>query len=233
MAHPTTEQPTSLALPTPLSEVGRPDSIAASFAASNTPSPVHDLEPPRASYIQVNPEDSISSTPRDSYHDVASNNAASNSGPLIPESEKPAAGYNYNEPEDLAASKNAPLRKKRLLWLALLGALVVLIIVIVVPVYVAVVKPNHKKTSGATGGAGGSSGSGPTKPGANPQSPSGAITGGDGSTVLLEDGTSFTYKNPYGGFCKLSSLCSLPVDVWVGNDNLSIQCMLKLFVGSS
>jgi glucan 1,3-beta-glucosidase len=201
MAQPTSEWLNSLEPPTPLAEPGRPDSIATSLTtAPNTPSPaVHDLQPPRASYI--NPEDSISTTPRDSYHDVASN-AASNSGPLIPQAEKPAGGYNYNEPEDLSASKRSPLRGKRL-WLMSFCALAVLIIVIVVPVYVAVVKPNqHKAASSATGGAGGSSGNGPTKPGANPQSPSGAITGGDGSTILLEDGTSFTYKNPFGGFCK-------------------------------
>jgi len=81
-----------------------------------------------------------------------------------------------------------------------LGALIVLIIIVVVPVYFTVIKPkNNNAKGGLSGGPGGSSGNGPTKGGDKPQSPTGAITGGDGSTVLLADGSSFTYNNPFGG----------------------------------
>jgi hypothetical protein len=199
MAQPTTEQST-LEAPTPLLESGRPDSMAASLASvSNTPLPfVNDLGPPRASYLQPNLEDSVHTTPRESF-------LASNSGPLIPESEKPEA-YGDSAPEDPDASRRSPLRSRRLLWLALLGGLVLLIVVVVVPVYFTVIKPKHNVNGSVSGGAGGSPGSGPTKGGGNPQSPNGAITGGDGSTVILADGTSFTYKNQFGGFCEWSLL---------------------------
>lgn len=45
-------------------------------------------------------------------------------------------------------------------------------------------------------------------PTANPESPSGALSGGNGSLITTEDGTTFTYVNNFGGFCAfLPLLC--------------------------
>ena len=35
----------------------------------------------------------------------------------------------------------------------------------------------------------------------NPESPTGATSGGNGSVIQLADGTTFTYENPFGGTC--------------------------------
>ena len=40
-----------------------------------------------------------------------------------------------------------------------------------------------------------------------PSSPTNIITGGDGSTIHAADGSTFTYNNKFGGFCKYFTHC--------------------------
>ncbi|KAI0079030.1 glycoside hydrolase [Panus rudis PR-1116 ss-1] len=85
----------------------------------------------------------------------------------------------------------SPNRSRRRLWLILLGvsvALIVVVLAVVLPVVFVVVK-KHRGSSGASGGST-----------ANPHSPTGATTGGDGSSVTTADGTTFTYTNKFGGY---------------------------------
>lgn len=85
--------------------------------------------------------------------------------------------------------------RKRMWWL--LGITIVLIVVvlaIILPIVFVVIKRHHGGSSGSSGSSSG--------PASNPESPTGDITGGDGSTIKMADGSTFVYKNPFGGFCK-------------------------------
>jgi len=77
---------------------------------------------------------------------------------------------------------------------AILAAAIVLV-AIVVPVYFTVIKP--KSSSNGSVASGTSSASNPTST-AQPGSTT-VVTGGDGSKITTEDGTTFTYSNPFGG----------------------------------
>lgn len=94
----------------------------------------------------------------------------------------------------------APPRRNRLyMWLGIgAAAIVVIVLAVVLPVYFTVIK-KHNSSGSARGGTGGATGS--SGDATNPESPTGAVTGGDGSTITQSDGTTFTYKNPFGGFC--------------------------------
>ncbi|KAJ7035081.1 glycoside hydrolase family 5 protein [Mycena alexandri] len=88
-------------------------------------------------------------------------------------------------------------KKRRLIGLGALVALLVIAVAVVVPVYFLVIKKHHSSAaaSGASGGASGAGGA------ANTGGKSGAVvTGGGGSTVLTADGTSFVYNNSFGGY---------------------------------
>jgi glucan 1,3-beta-glucosidase len=142
--------------------------------------PDNDIEPPRSSVLSPDAD-----TPRASYGFVAS---AQNSAPLLDP---------YEKSEDVAAlgidprnSRRRALWKRPVFWLFALAALVVVVLAVILPIYFKVIKP-HSKNDATTG-----SGSGP-----NPESPTGATSGGNGSVIVTTNG-SFTYINPYGGFCE-------------------------------
>jgi glucan 1,3-beta-glucosidase len=92
-------------------------------------------------------------------------------------------------------------RKKNVLrrlpiFIAVISALVV--IAIILPVHFFTKAKRETRLANSPLGAGTSS---------NPGSPTGATTGGDGSVVIMEDGTEFVYQNKFGGFCML--FCSI------------------------
>lgn len=82
---------------------------------------------------------------------------------------------------------------------------IVAIIAVVVAVYFTVVK-HHNNNDAVSGGASkGDSKGTQTASSSSPSSSSKpttklAVTGGDGSTVTMDDGTTFTYSNPFGGY---------------------------------
>jgi glucan 1,3-beta-glucosidase len=91
------------------------------------------------------------------------------------------------------ASPNLKSRRKFFI-LGVLGVLIVLIVGVALPLYFFVFKPKHgTSTSSKSPSKPSSSGSG--KPAAAI-----AVTGGDGSTVTLSDGTTMTYSNSFGGY---------------------------------
>ncbi|KZS87759.1 glycoside hydrolase [Sistotremastrum niveocremeum HHB9708] len=77
--------------------------------------------------------------------------------------------------------------------------IVVIILAVVIPIYFAVIRP-HQKTNTTAKAPSSTVAPGSLPPGNNPESPSGAITGGDGSTITLADGSTMTYHNQFGGF---------------------------------
>ncbi|KAI1792509.1 glycoside hydrolase [Ganoderma leucocontextum] len=90
-------------------------------------------------------------------------------------------------------------RRRLYIWLAVgLLAIIVIVLAIVLPIVL-----TSKGHSGSTSDSNSSHGNGPGGRGgspANPESPTGAVTGVDGSIVVMSDGTSFTYTNKFGGF---------------------------------
>lgn len=111
--------------------------------------------------------------------------------------------------EKRAAYVPAGQRARKRLWIigGLLAAAIIAVIVVVV-LYFAVIKPHNstdKVAGGNSKGSGSSNGNGDsTSSGASP-SASGkpaqnlVVTGGDGSTVTMDDGTTYTYHNSFGG----------------------------------
>ena len=86
----------------------------------------------------------------------------------------------------------------------LLGGIALLIIIIgaVVGVYFGVIKPNQKHNLDATSspsssGSGNSTSSGSSDGGTKNLA---TVTGGDGSKVTMDDGSSFLYSNKFGGY---------------------------------
>ncbi|KAJ7752654.1 glycoside hydrolase family 5 protein [Mycena metata] len=105
-------------------------------------------------------------------------------------------------------------RNGKLIGVIALAALAIVILAVVLPVYFLVVKPHRhssalsSSSSGSSSSSSGSSGSS-SSGGANGGGNSGgegdggvvaAITGGDGSTVTTANGTTFVYRNAFGGY---------------------------------
>ena len=100
-------------------------------------------------------------------------------------------------------------RSRRRMWIiGAAAAAAVAVIVIVVAIYFAVIKPHQNSNDSVSGGAskGDSKGSQTSSSSAASASSTSkpsqnlAVTGGDGSTVTMDDGTTFTYSNPFGGY---------------------------------
>lgn len=96
--------------------------------------------------------------------------------------------------------RRTPLFRRSVFWSVVAAAVVALALVVVLPVYFTVIKPKNLSGGGGPSGGNGGNDSG------NPTTTSGLTTGGDGSTVTTENGTEFTYRNEFGGFCAWSPL---------------------------
>ena len=96
--------------------------------------------------------------------------------------------------------------RRRWPLLVFIGAVAAIIIALAIALPVALVhKHNHDAaiSSGSTVTGNGD----PNSPSPNPASPAGTVggaTGADGSLIVMEDGTNFTYRNQFGGFCEYS-----------------------------
>jgi glucan 1,3-beta-glucosidase len=135
-------------------------------------------------------------TPRDSY---LTSNSATNSAPLLPEGgEKvlPSGG-------DFPAGRSKPLHKKPLIWALAAAAIALIAVAVVVPVYFVVIKPKNNTVTGGSNSNGNNNGNGNDTP--THESPNNKISGGNGSTITTQDGSTFTYINPFGGICEWSS----------------------------
>ncbi|KAI0636782.1 glycoside hydrolase [Trametes polyzona] len=115
-------------------------------------------------------------------------NASPDASPFL--SEKPRAFQPQQPPKS---------RKK-----VVVGSLIALALIVagvVVAVYFAVIKPKQNHTSGNNASGAASDNSPSNGNGDTSSTPSArvAISGGDGSTVTMFDGSTFTYSNPHGG----------------------------------
>jgi hypothetical protein len=120
-------------------------------------------------------------------------------------------GKDSESPPSRLAARTAPFYR-RPVWLAIaLGTLVVLVLAIVLPVTLTHKSNGQSNKLGSNSGSGTGS-SGNPSPTGNPKTSSNATSGGDGSTIISGN-TSFTYSNPYGGFCEFL-LISIYFRIW-------------------
>jgi hypothetical protein len=118
------------------------------------------------------------------------------------ESSPSASGFLLSKTE-AASGAGAPVRpeqgrRKIGLVLLVIAILVVVVVAVVVPVYLLVIKP--KSAVEATTAGASQTGNSP-RPSSSPGAKS-AIWGADGSTITTANGTTFTYKNKFGGICE-------------------------------
>jgi len=147
---------------------------------------------------------------RDSTVPASSNN---NSDPLL-------SGYPKPESDDLTEQQpqedtTKPRRRWPLILLGSVGFVLLVFLAVFLPVYFTVIK-HHQRTSTSGGGSSnaptststpGGGGGGGSNPNTNTYT-----TGGDGSTIVTEDGSTIVYNNKFGGFCKSDPLLSSSLD---------------------
>ncbi|KAJ2912332.1 hypothetical protein MD484_g8086, partial [Candolleomyces efflorescens] len=92
-------------------------------------------------------------------------------------------------------------RKRWIVLAVVLGIAIIVFLAVFLPVYFVVIRKSPEAASGGStsDGSSGSSGTG-TAGAPRPSSTAGITTGGDGSVITLENGTTFTYRNSFGGF---------------------------------
>lgn len=100
------------------------------------------------------------------------------------------------EKDAIYAPPQTKSRRKFTIIATVIG-LVILILAVGIPIYLFVVKPNSQKPASAAASTSTSSTSSAAP--SSPSKGSTAVTGGDGSVVTLEDGTTFVYHNSFGG----------------------------------
>ena len=128
------------------------------------------------------------------------------SSPFLPQTNKEAAFDNSRDV--LPSPRRRPLYRRPWFWVAAIVAIVVVALAVVLPIIFVVVKPgqHHSPSSGSSTGSSGSNDSGSngqTGSNGSGSTPQGAIkTGGDGSTVTKDDGSTFVYHNSFGGYCE-------------------------------
>ncbi|KAI0827637.1 glycoside hydrolase [Trametes gibbosa] len=109
---------------------------------------------------------------------------------VLPEGDIPSKeSYRAVDPSaEYPSAPRRPFYKRAWFWLVAAVALAVIVVAVIVPVYFTVIKPNqrNKLSTGTTA---------PSKP-----VQTAVTTGGDGSTVTMDDGTTFVYNNKFGGF---------------------------------
>ncbi|KAG8984019.1 hypothetical protein FRB90_005619 [Tulasnella sp. 427] len=110
---------------------------------------------------------------------------------------KEDTGYPPSPP--MAYNSTASKKKKGFPWvIAGVAGLAIVVVAVVVPIYFTVIKKNNDSASSQSN-SGSNSGSNGSNTGTGITNKDGT-TGADGSTVTMEDGTTFTYANKFGGF---------------------------------
>ncbi|KAJ2922815.1 hypothetical protein H1R20_g14280, partial [Candolleomyces eurysporus] len=175
----------------------RPLSSSSFALATTTPLPANDgasLQEPQPQYLE-------SRTPSSITGQAPPESALGGSTAAFAQKEVAAShGSEEGEPVKPASTKSG---KKRVLLFALVGlvALIVVVLAVMLPVYFKVIKPNQNSAESSTASSDSGSTGHHTSAAPTPTaSPTSSTTGGDGSTVTLEDGTTFTYANSFGGY---------------------------------
>lgn len=143
------------------------------------------------------------SSPRDSYAASQTLGTPTQSAHLI-EIHDTTNRIDGGVGEKASLKRNSTVTKNRKsLPFLFVGGLAFLIVVVAVilPVYFLIIRPKQHHSSASTQISGSPAGPVSTStPGKNPSPVSNTIMGSDGSLVTTSDGSSFTYKNPFGGY---------------------------------
>lgn len=91
-------------------------------------------------------------------------------------------------------------RQKLIIFLLIPIIVIVVALAVILPVYFKIIRPRQQQQT-RIGGFSPIAGI-PSSGQWNPGSPTGDISGGNGSMVITEDGTKFMYNNSFGGYCK-------------------------------
>lgn len=121
--------------------------------------------------------------------------------------------HDIQEKNDLYAAPRTRKKRRLALWLVVVLTLLAILAAIAVPVYLFVIKPkmgndgNDSSNDGSGNSSGNDNGSDNNQEGNNHGSNNGdsntqerLTTGGDGSIVTKEDGSTFIYNNTFGGY---------------------------------
>jgi glucan 1,3-beta-glucosidase len=118
-------------------------------------------------------------------------------GPSVPLSSLSSPQPRFlSEKQAVYPSKTSKSRRNTII-LSALGGLLLLIVAVILPVYFLAIK--HDSNKAASSHQSGTA-TAPSPSGTKSPTSQNLITGGDGSTVTMEDGTTFTYHNPFGGY---------------------------------
>ncbi|KAF8889766.1 glycoside hydrolase [Gymnopilus junonius] len=97
------------------------------------------------------------------------------------------------------AAYAAPKSKsRRIMLIAAVVILIIIALAVAIPVYFVVAKRSNKTAVSSNTPSGSTATPSATSSATAPKSKV-AITGGDGTLITMEDGTTFTYRNPFGG----------------------------------
>ncbi|KAJ6528915.1 glycoside hydrolase superfamily [Mycena capillaripes] len=157
--------------------------------------PYTDYPQPQAPFAGHETNPSLRSSQAYSYgddpdaHPPASPNNSTTLLPAASSAPGAAAARAQADGYGTGPTRSSSAKKRRLIGLGALAALIIVAVAVVVPVYFLVIK-KHNNNAAASSSGGGSGG----------KTVVGAVTGGDGSTVIDANGESFTYKNPFGGY---------------------------------
>ena len=115
----------------------------------------------------------------------------------------------YGEPLRRGPTTKRPFHRRPCVWICS-GVVLSLIILVVVLRGTRAKQEADSNANHASNAGGAGQGGGPSRQSSgHPQTA--AVTGGDGSTITKEDGTTFTYHNPFGGYCKSTPA---PLSLW-------------------
>ncbi len=117
-------------------------------------------------------------------------------GPSVPLSTLSSQPRFLSEKQAVYPSKASKSRRNTII-LSALGGVILLLVAVILPVYFLAIKhTSNKATSSQHSGTS----TAPSPSGTKSPSSKNLITGGDGSTVTMDGGTTFTYHNPFGGY---------------------------------
>ena len=167
-------------------------SVASSAAPSHTSEydSVYGLQPAARSSAGLQP-----------YHDNSSEVFAESTRRYgdapVPLSPRTGGGFM----DEKRAVYSSPRDKSRRKWFFILGGLGLLLLIaaVVIPVYLFVIKRDDNDGNEASNDRGDGSSSGDSDP-SDGGTKHRVVTGGDGSEITMEDGTTFIYRNPFGGY---------------------------------
>ncbi len=117
----------------------------------------------------------------------------------VPMSSFPSSSRTMEEKRAAYAPPQAKSRRK-IIIIGIVVCILLIVLAVVIPLYLFVLKPsNNSKELSTTSSSSGTKTASSSASAATPSASAQPVSGGDGSLITTEDGTTFTYTNPFGG----------------------------------